>query len=36
MANFTIGRSTFGNNGDVRVYAAVNGQGIRTVFTIVP
>jgi uncharacterized repeat protein (TIGR03803 family) len=35
-ANFTIRTSTIGNNGDVRVYAAVNGQGIRTVFTIVP
>ena len=34
--NFTIQTSTIGNNGDVRVYAAVNGQGIRTVFTIVP
>src|SRR5262249_5680073 len=27
MANFTIGTSTIGNNGDVRIYAAVNGQG---------
>ena len=35
-ANFTIQTSTIGNNGDVRVYAVVNGQGIRTVFTIVP
>jgi uncharacterized repeat protein (TIGR03803 family) len=35
-ANFTIQTSTIGNNGDVRVYAAVNGQGVRTVFTIVP
>jgi hypothetical protein len=34
--NFTIRTSTIGNNGDIRVYAVVTGQGIRAVFTIVP
>jgi hypothetical protein len=35
-ATFTIQTSTVGSNGDVRLYASVSGQGIRTTFTILP